>query len=156
MQIPYFQKIAIEEKADLKSYITSYLQELGVAETEYKYLDSYWMDKNRIPLYFYFQGRKIGFALINEYCLVQDKLPSYSIAEFYIFKNERRNHFGKMIAHSIFDFFSGNWEIRTLKNNESAALFWENVISEYSSSYQKIGNHSSWDGLIFIFEKNNN
>lgn len=155
MQIPYFQKISIEEKPDLKSHITTYLKELGVTDTEYKYLDSYWMDKNRIPLYFYFQGRKIGFALINEYCLVQNVLPSYSVAEFYIFEHERRKNFGKLIAHSIFDFFSGNWEIRTLKDNDRAEHFWENVISEYTSSYQKFDNHSNWEGLIFIFEKNN-
>lgn len=146
-----FQKIPFEEKENFKTHLFQYLNELGINDSEYTYLDTYWSDKNRSPLYFYFEKRKIGFALINDYCLNQTDEPARSIAEFFIFENERRNHFGKKIAFQIFDHFGGNWEIRTMKNNKKSELFWKNTISEYTPFYSKKSNHPEWKGLIFTF-----
>lgn len=147
----YFQEISFDEKENFKTHLFTYLQEIGITDNKYTYLDSYWLDKNRTPLYFYFGKRKIGFALINDYCLEQKEEPAQSIAEFYIFKNERRNHFGKKIAFQIFDFFGNNWEVRTMERNKKSALFWENVISEYTAVFSKKSNHPDWEGLIFTF-----
>lgn len=149
----HFQKIPIEEKENLKIHLLAYFQELGISNQDYPYLNSYWIEKNRTPLYFYFGKRKIGFALINNYCLEQKATPSYSIAEFYIFENERRNQFGKKLAIQIFDFFKGNWEIRTMKENKKSALFWENVISEYAPNFSKNSTHPNWEGTIYCFSK---
>lgn len=147
----HFQEIPLKEKENFKIHLFIYLKELGITDNEYTYLDSYWTDKNRTPLYFYFGKRKIGFALINDYCLIQETEPARSIAEFYIFENERRNHFGKKIAFQIFDHFGKNWEVRTIRGNEKSELFWENTISEYTSVFSKKSNHPKWEGLIFTF-----
>ncbi|MFK8005055.1 MAG: hypothetical protein AB8H03_01735 [Saprospiraceae bacterium] len=152
----YFQKIPLEEKENFKTHLFTYLQELGITENKYPYLDSYWVEKNRIPLYFYFEKRKIGFALVNDYCLEQREEPSYSIAEFYIFEKERRNQFGKKLAFQIFDFFKGNWEIRIMKGNKRSTLFWENVISEYIPHFLKYSTHPKWEGIIFCFKNKPN
>jgi predicted acetyltransferase len=151
MSTLHFQKIPLEEKEQFKLHLFAYLNELGIINNEYTYLDSYWSDKNRTPLYFYFEKRKIGFALLNDYCLIQKEEPARSIAEFFIFENERRNHFGKKIAFQIFDHFGKNWEVRTMQGNKKSELFWENTISEYTPSFSKKSNHSEWEGLIFTF-----
>lgn len=147
----HFQKIPLKEKEEFKTHLFTYLNELEITDNEYTYLDSYWLDKNRTPIYFYFGKRKIGFALINDYCLIQKEEPPRSIAEFYIFENERRNHFGKKIVFQLFESFGNNWEVRTMKGNEKSEFFWENVISEYTSTFSKKSNHPEWKGLIFSF-----
>ena len=152
MKHPHFQKIPFKEKENFKTHLLTYLQELGITDTNYPYLDSYWLEKNRTPLYFYFGKRKIGFALINDYCLEQKAKPTYSIAEFYIFENERRNHFGKKMAIEIFDFFKGNWEVRTMEGNKKSILFWGNVIAQYAPDFSKNSNHPNWQGVIFCFK----
>ena len=151
MEILHFQKIPLEEKEEFETHLLTYLNELGITDNEYTYLDSYWLEKNRTPIYFYFGKRKIGFALINDYCLIQKEEPARSIAEFYIFENERRNHFGKKIAFQIFKSFGKNWEVRTIKENKNSELFWENVILEYAPTFSKKSNHLEWKGLIFTF-----
>ena len=153
METLHFQKIPFEEKAIFKIHLLTYLLELGITDTDYPYLDFYWLEKNRTPLYFYFGKRKIGFALINDYCIEQKTEPAYSIAEFYIFEKERRNHFGKKIAIQVFDFFKGNWEVITMEGNKKSELFWENVISEYASNFSRNSNHPDWKGVIFCFKK---
>ncbi|MFK7774701.1 MAG: GNAT family N-acetyltransferase [Saprospiraceae bacterium] len=148
----HFQKIPIDEKVNFKTHLLTYLQELGITNTEYPYLDSYWIDKNRTPLYFFVGKRKIGFALINDCCLEQKTEPTYSIAEFYIFEKERRNQFGKKLAFQVFDFFKGNWEVRTMKGNKKSELFWGNVIADYAPNFSEISNHPDWKGIIFCFK----
>ncbi len=148
----HFQKISLEEKENFKIHLFTYLQEFGISDTKYPYLNSYWLEKNRTPLYFYFGKRKIGFALINDYCLEQKEEPAISIAEFYIFEKERRNQFGKKIAIKIFDFFQGNWEVRTMEGNKKSMLFWKNVIADYAPNFSKNSNHPDWQGQIFCFK----
>ena len=152
------KKITVAQQAGFKKELSAYLDELGVGGEPYLYFENYWAEENRIPLYFFWKNEKVGFALINDYCILQKGNPKLSIAEFSIFPKYRRQGLGQKMAIKIFETYHGFWEIRTLPENVRALLFWENTISKFVPSFYKnlsaeqAGNTSTnWDGTIFCF-----
>lgn len=71
---------------------------------EYKWLDSYFTDKNRHA--FFVKGNSenlIGFAMLNQNMKI---LPvGYSMAEFLILPSYRRNHIGRKVSFELFSKF---------------------------------------------------
>ena len=141
------------EKEILSDLIKEYERELlKVNEPEkYKYLNSYWEKENRFPYFVYVDKNIVGFVLVNDYNLINK--DGKSIAEFYIKKEFRNKGIGKMAIFTIFDSFSGNWEIRELKENINGQNFWRKVISEYTKeNFQEIFlNNENWQGPVQIF-----
>lgn len=122
-------KIQFEEKPILSELLSEYLIELNES-TDYPYLDSYWKDRNRVPLKLTQENKWIGFALINGYCKIESN--TISIAEFNILTEYRRLGYGKIFAKKIFDHCKGNWEVRTSLGNLIAIEFWRNIIADIS------------------------
>jgi len=143
-----------EEKEVLKRLIEEYERELLNIEEpeEYKYLDSYWEKENRFPYFIKVDEKIAGFALINDYNLVNK--DGKNIAEFYVKKEFRKNGIGKMAAMEIFDLFKGNWEIRELKENIDGQNFWKKVINEYiKGNFEEIFlDNEKWQGAVQIFK----
>jgi predicted acetyltransferase len=147
------RKIPIEDKQKLGELIKDYQREmLSIEPEQYKHLDSYWEKPNRYPYYIENGGQIIGFVLINAYTVLAK--DAKSISEFYIKKEFRRNGFGKEAAIKSFDLFLGKWEVRELKENKVAHLFWNNVIKEYTSNHfsEDFLDNELWSGPIQVFD----
>ena len=121
--------VDISEKEILLSYLKTYLLEIEQA-TNYPYLDSYWTDKNRIPLKLTNKEGWLGFALINDYTIIPSN--TISIAEFYILPEYRKQELGRYFANEILQKYNGKWEIRTQIYNKTANQFWDKLVSEFS------------------------
>lgn len=150
--IPHFELVPIDQKEILRQELFTYLEELGFKDKEYSYFDLYWKEPSRFPIYFYLGKTKIGFALINNHTYIQNNKPTFSVAEFCIFKTFRKNNYGAILSHQLFDYFRGFWEVSVLLENQSAEIFWEKIIAQYDPSFSKYENHKDWDGCIFTFQ----
>ncbi len=96
----------------------------------YSNLDDYWKEENRFPYIIQKKERHIGFVLVR---FIETAQRNYfSIAEFFVMKKYRREGFGKTIAHQIFSFHKGEWEVYQKESNKPAQLFWNKVIDDYT------------------------
>ncbi len=69
-------------------------------------------------------------------------------------KKYRKQGYGRILAHHIFDSLKGKWEVFQMKSNVSAGLFWENVIAGYTHNAYTILDTENDDGQIgraFVF-----
>ena len=120
-------RILESEKRELELLLNVYLLDLN-EEPNYTLLNSYWTDKNRIPLKLTKGKDWLGFALINDYAIIPTN--TISIAEFYILPEYRKQGLGRFFANEILKKYNGNWEIRTQISNNQAIQFWDKVVSE--------------------------
>ena len=120
-------RILESEKRELELLLNVYLLDLN-EEPNYPLLNSYWTDKNRIPLKLTKGKDWLGFALINDYAIIPTN--TISIAEFYILPEYRKQGLGRFFANEILKKYNGNWEIRTQISNNQAIQFWDKVVSE--------------------------
>ena len=120
-------RILESEKRELELLLNVYLLDLN-EEPNYPLLNSYWTDKNRIPLKLTKGKDWLGFALINDYAIRPTN--TISIAEFYILPEYRKQGLGRFFANEILKKYNGNWEIRTQISNNQAIQFWDKVVSE--------------------------
>ena len=120
-------RILESEKRELELLLNVYLLDLN-EEPNYPLLNSYWTDKNRIPLKLTKGKDWLGFALINDYAIIPTN--TISIAEFYILPEYRKQGLGRYFANDILQKYNGNWEIRTQISNNQAIQFWDKVVSE--------------------------
>jgi predicted acetyltransferase len=91
----------------------------------------------------------IGFAQVNQHLRFNN--DGFAIAEFYIQKDHGKNGLGRRLAEYVFSRFSGNWEIAVAKNNTCALVFWEKVVSSYTSGKFLEKENASFDGYGFLF-----
>lgn len=76
----------------------------------------------------------IGFALVTRLRIVNSgaRLPNYTMAEFFIRKQYRKNGAGRSAATLMFDRFAGDWEILQYQRNPGSVAFWRRVVSDYT------------------------
>ena len=117
------------EKRYLELLLNLYLSELK-EEPNYPFLNSYWTDKNRIPLKLTKGKDWLGFAFINDYAIIPTN--TISIAEFYILPEYRKQGLGRYFANDILQKYNGKWEIRTQIYNKTANQFWDKLVSDFS------------------------
>jgi predicted acetyltransferase len=120
----------------------------------YPDLDHYWVDKNRYTYLFLMSDSPIGFALINQHCLLQENQDAYSISDFFVMKKYRQYGIGRIAVQTILEEHPGRWEVRVLSRNETAKVFWRSVLNELTGAQyvEKIPDTQTWDGSIFSFE----
>ncbi|MFK7946994.1 MAG: GNAT family N-acetyltransferase [Saprospiraceae bacterium] len=126
-----FSKVKLDKKPILRNLLSEYLIEMNLND-DYPYFDNYWIEKNRTPLIIQSNNRIIGFVLINDFILNHDFQADKSIAEFYIKPDFRRKGIGRKVAFQLFKTYQGKWEIRQQLDNQTAQLFWLQVISEFT------------------------
>jgi predicted acetyltransferase len=150
------RQIAYSEKIDLKNLLDTYRQELYHVSlsylSPYKYLDDYFTDTNRRPLFILADDKVAGFALIN----LRDPLSDgnkQAIAEFYVIPDYRNQDIGKIATKKIFDMYPGEWVIRVRKDNP-AYDFWKKTIEEITGGNfeETIQNDEKWDGPVFYLK----
>lgn len=133
--------------------ILEYQKELLNTENpgDYKYLDSYWQNLDRLPYYIVEDGVVVGFVLINRHSLfIKD---AYNIAEFFIQKQYRKKGIGGDAVSKVFSKLNGNWEIRVLKENKKAQAFWRKTLNIIlKDKFNEVKSEDKrWNGVVFTF-----
>lgn len=77
--------------------------------------------------------KRVGFAFIAQAPFPQiTPGVNFRMSEFFILRAYRRMGIGTRAACTLFNRFSGTWEILELPLNNQALLFWRSVISAYT------------------------
>ncbi len=120
----------------------------------YSYLDCYWVEEKRYPYLFLFREAFAGFALVNKVNWLPENDGAHSIAEFFVLKKYRRQGVGTVAAQCVINRFPGKWEIRILRENQSAIQFWRQVITKLASGrfLERIPDPHLWRGTVFSFK----
>lgn len=127
---------------DGSKYIENEINENG--EFNYNWFNNYFTDNDRCAFFIKNDDDKLlGFVMINSNMKIYEN--GYSMAEFLVLPNYRRNHIGKRVAFDIFNIFKGNWEVEPIGNSEEAYCFWKKTIEEYTN------NNYEYKNQIFIF-----
>lgn len=98
---------------------------------EYPYTSLHWTEENRHPYFIQHQGNIAGFVLVSK--IILDTRNYYSISEFFVLKKFRKLGVGRKAAFSIFDRFTGEWEVTQIISNHPAQAFWRKVIGEFTN-----------------------
>lgn len=98
----------------------------------YPYLDHYWTEAGRHPLFVRLAGKLAGFALVRTLAAQDAGEPVCSLAEFFILRKYRRQGVGRRAAILVFDLFPGRWRVGQERGNDPAQLFWHKVIADYT------------------------
>ncbi len=117
---------------------------------EYMYLDHYWTEEGRHPFLFRVGGKLAGFALVRRLDM-QDEVPVYEMAEFFILKKYRRSGAGQQAAFELFDRLPGKWKVAEMETNVPAQRFWRKVIEQYTDGQFEEIREEGWDGPIQVF-----
>lgn len=86
-QISESQKSVLRQLIELYEYDFSEYNDQDLNEYGfygYSYLDYYWTEPGRVPLFIMADGKYAGFVLVNEHCYFDKAQGSRSIAEFFL------------------------------------------------------------------------
>lgn len=121
----------------------------------YKYLNNYFTEESRHAYFIYVDDILAGFALINKYkeC---EKPIDWSMAEFFVSYNFRRQGVATEVVRQIFSFHKGWWHIKYHKKNVASVVLWNKIAKMYSDDYELcIGDEPFDDGTeasVLFFE----
>ena len=133
------KKIQESERSLLEQLMISYFKEIdpdkilkeGELEVlDYPFLEGYFGEEKRIPFWALSGNVIVGYALINDYIINENFAAKWSIAEFCIKPEFRKQGAGMSLAKLLFEKFSSSWEVRTSIQNVGAIAFWRNVIQK--------------------------
>lgn len=157
------------DKALVRNLMQFYLYEMSAFDGsspnrhgvfEYPRLDQYWTEEGgedgRVPFMIGVDGTTVDFALRNRWSVVEQAGTACTVAEFFVLRTWRRQGVGRAAATSLFDRFSGPWEMRELRANLPAQCFWRSVISAYTGGMLwgiDVWN-DAWDGPVQTFTAN--
>lgn len=124
---------------DLSEFGLTYytLDDRGVWMPDHR--ESWLEDDGDHPLIVVHEGRRVGFALVNQ-------APSphvrpevdFRLSEFFVLRGHRRADIGRRAAFALFDRFRGRWEISALPRNEPAIRFWRRVVVARGGPHREI------------------
>ncbi|REF34693.1 GNAT family N-acetyltransferase [Thermasporomyces composti] len=89
----------------------------------YRYLDHYFVEPAREPLFILAGERLAGFALVRK---LDDGL--LHLAEFFVLRALRRAGIGRRAATKLFRRFPGDWQLEYDHANVPATRFWPQVV----------------------------
>jgi predicted acetyltransferase len=115
----------------------------------FKNIEGYSMAEDR---YIYILKKSesiIGFALVNHH--LRFNMDGFAMAEFYIQKAHKKKGYGRKLAGHVFTQLPGNWEVAVSLKNDSALVFWEQVVSSYTDGKFTKKSKASFNGYGFIF-----
>ncbi|MBU1171180.1 MAG: GNAT family N-acetyltransferase [Proteobacteria bacterium] len=114
-----------------------------------KHLNRYFMDDDHAVYVVREKDEIIGFSLINKH--LRFNKHGYAVAEFYIQKDHERKGYGRMLAEYVFDTYPGPWEVTVAMKNNSARMFWKQVVSLYTHDHFLEKQTPSFDGYGILF-----
>lgn len=134
------KKIGPSDKSKFWNIVQKYLYEMTnyydmgmideLGNYEYKYFDSYFEDRERAALFIYNDEALIGFAMINDYSCLGNRID-HAIAEFTIFPHYRKRRLGMRSVQEIFKQYPGRWEIKYSIKNKAAEALWTKAAKKY-------------------------
>jgi predicted acetyltransferase len=74
----------------------------------------------------------IGISPLG-FCIKATQDGIHDIAEFYIVPSHRGNNLGCEFAASIFQKYSGKWQVRQISGADKAVLFWRKAIGRFTN-----------------------
>lgn len=120
----------------------------------YRSLPLYWSESNRHPFLIRLDGKLAGLALVKRGSEISDNQEVWDMAEFFVLRGYRRRGIGTLAAQEVWRRFPGLWEVRVMRSNPTASLFWKRVISQFiRESIQPVcseKNGRSWQ--LYSFE----
>lgn len=158
------KRISLEEKDTLANLLEKYNYEFSQYDKRqfddnglfgYKYLNNYFTEEGRYAYFIYADNTLAGFALINKYkeC---DRPIDWSIAEFFVSYNFRRQGVATEAVRQIFNIHKGWWHIKYHKKNTASVVLWNKIAKMYSDDYELvIGDEPFNDGTqarVLFFE----
>lgn len=151
------QKDILQRLLELYQYDLSVVTDDDVGQFGlygYSYLDCYWVEEKRYPYLFLFREAFAGFARANRVNWLPENDGAHSIAEFFVLKKYRRQGVGTVAAQYVTNRFPGKWEIRILRENQSAIQFWRQIINKLTSGrfVERIPDPHLWRGPVFSFK----
>ncbi len=157
----------IDDKEILKNLLEKYDYEFSQYDNRdvndlglygYKYLDYYWTEEKRWAFFIMVDGKRAGFAMVNDFPEA-DESTDYSLSEFFIMYKYRRCGVGKYAAMKVFDMFHGKWQLKRHPKNIGSVHFWNDVVNQYTKGNYRLLEaypNSEYDdgtlGDIFFFE----
>jgi predicted acetyltransferase len=131
----------IKDKPLIHTMLQNYLRDLtafesirlnAAGEYEYQYLPYYWTENTRYPYLFYSGDSVSGFALVRK------ETHFFSMAEFTILPNFRRNGLGILYAFEVIHKHPGKWHIEYNVKNTAGKKFWNKlVLNMVGTHFQK-------------------
>ena len=119
------------------------LQENGLYRIS-KYINLYWLEKERHPYILKCDGKLAGFVLER-----YNENGENEIAEFFVLNKYRKLGAGTFMANEMFKKYKGKWEIQTLLKNKQAQDFWRKVVKSVSRG--KYEEHLISDNTRYAF-----
>lgn len=119
----------------------------------YKNLDRFWSEPNCYAYLININDKLAGTALVQGKSPIAENKEIWDIAEFFIMKKFRSKGIGRLVAHSLWKHFEGEWQIRVISENLRAKNFWHDAIKRYTLSepnYQLI-NHEKDEWIVYQF-----
>ncbi|MCH5197429.1 MAG: GNAT family N-acetyltransferase [Oscillospiraceae bacterium] len=121
----------------------------------YKYLNNYFSEEGRFAYFIYVDDLLAGFALINKYKECSRPID-WSMAEFFVSYNFRRQGVGAEAVRQIFEKHKGLWHIKYHKNNMASVVLWNKTAKKYDENFELcIGDEPFNDGTearVLFFE----
>ena len=140
------KRVSEEKKETLANLLEKYNYEFSQYDKRqfddnglfgYKYLNNYFTDSDRFAYFIYADNLLAGFALINKYHECERPID-WSIAEFFVSYNFRRQSVATEAVRQIFGIHKGYYHIKYHKKNEASAVLWNSVAKKYSNNSYEI------------------
>lgn len=97
----------------------------------------------------------ISLDVPKEYMKLSTAEKTNSVSDFFIMRKYKRKGVGRKVACSLFEQFSGLWEVRQTFANKSAYEFWKQVITKYKENNfytEQLIQDEKWNGPVFVFD----
>ena len=102
----------------------------GDGRFAYPHLSLYWSEPGRYPFLVTVDGKLAGFVLVK----TGSDWDVRDMAEFFIMRRYRRFGVGTRIAHEVWGWLPGRWEVRVMEINVPARHFWAHAISSFTGA----------------------
>ena len=117
----------------LQLYIYDFSELLALdpgADGRFAYADLplYWSDPGRYAFLVKVDGELAGLVLVK----TGSEWDVRDMAEFFVMRRYRRRGVGTSIAHEVWRYLPGPWEVRVMEGNVAAWHFWEQTISSFT------------------------
>jgi predicted acetyltransferase len=75
----------------------------------------------------------VGFVSVGRQSRWRERFEGYTVADLFIKRYYRRQGIGRAAAISLFDRFSGSWEVSSCAWNVPGQIFWRGVVDRYTN-----------------------
>ena len=96
----------------------------------YRDLDLYWTDPHRLPFLIHVDGKLAGFSLVRSVAPQAETM--WDMAEFFVMRGFRKRGVGMQAAIEMFTRLSGRWQVRVMRANVPACLFWTHAVQAFA------------------------